>query len=90
MGKEHASGIGRVDWLKVWDVIKMACADYGDDMEAYLCWLGVRLPNCVELYWTSRKRAVILRGRKGPKPVLALGDLKHGDEICSIMEKPSH
>ena len=90
MEKEYTSGIGRIDWLTVWNVIEMACADYGDDMKVYLCWLSVRLPNCVELYWTSRERAVILRGRKGPKPVLIFRDLKYGDKICSIMEKPSH
>lgn len=31
------------DWPDVWDVITAARAAYGDDMGAFLCWLGVRL-----------------------------------------------
>ena len=31
------------DWPAVWEVITAARAAYGDDMGAYLCWLGVRL-----------------------------------------------
>lgn len=31
------------DWPAVWEVITAARASYGDDMGAYLCWLGVRL-----------------------------------------------
>ncbi len=31
------------DWPAVWEVITAARASYGDDMGAFLCWLGVRL-----------------------------------------------
>jgi len=31
------------DWPAVWEVITAARAAYGDDMGAFLCWLGVRL-----------------------------------------------
>ena len=31
------------DWPAVWEVIIAARAAYGDDMGAFLCWLGVRL-----------------------------------------------
>ena len=31
------------DWPAVWEVIDAARAAYGDDMGAFLCWLGVRL-----------------------------------------------
>ncbi|MCY4248674.1 MAG: site-specific DNA-methyltransferase, partial [Chloroflexi bacterium] len=31
------------DWPAVWEVIGTARAAYGDDMGAFLCWLGVRL-----------------------------------------------
>ncbi len=31
------------DWPAVWEVIRAARAAYGDDMGAFLCWLGVRL-----------------------------------------------
>lgn len=31
------------DWPAVWSVIQMARVSYGDDMGAFLCWLGVRL-----------------------------------------------
>ncbi len=31
------------DWPDVWEVITAARAAYGDDMGAFLCWLGVRL-----------------------------------------------
>ncbi len=31
------------DWPAVWEVIGTARATYGDDMGAFLCWLGVRL-----------------------------------------------
>ena len=31
------------DWPAVWDVISAARSAYGDDMGAFLCWLGVRL-----------------------------------------------
>ena len=31
------------DWPGVWAVIEAARASYGDDMAAFLCWLGVRL-----------------------------------------------
>ena len=31
------------DWPAVWEVIDGARAAYGDDMGAFLCWLGVRL-----------------------------------------------
>ncbi len=31
------------DWPAVWEVIGAARAAYGDDMGAFLCWLGVRL-----------------------------------------------
>ena len=31
------------DWASVWQVIEVARAAYGDDMAAFLCWLGVRL-----------------------------------------------
>ncbi len=31
------------DWPAVWEVILAARAAYGDDMGAFLCWLGVRL-----------------------------------------------
>ncbi len=31
------------DWPAVWDVIDAARTAYGDDMGAFLCWLGVRL-----------------------------------------------
>ena len=31
------------DWPAVWQVIQVARAAYGDDMAAFLCWLGVRL-----------------------------------------------
>lgn len=31
------------DWPSVWQVIEVARAAYGDDMAAFLCWLGVRL-----------------------------------------------
>ena len=31
------------DWTAVWEVIIAARAAYGDDMGAFLCWLGVRL-----------------------------------------------
>ena len=31
------------DWPESWEVIEMARSSYGDDMGAYLCWLGVRL-----------------------------------------------
>ena len=31
------------DWPAVWEIITAARAAYGDDMGAYLCWLGVRL-----------------------------------------------
>ena len=31
------------DWPAVWEVIIAARATYGDDMGAFLCWLGVRL-----------------------------------------------
>lgn len=31
------------DWPAVWRVIEVARAAYGDDMAAFLCWLGVRL-----------------------------------------------
>ena len=31
------------DWPAVWEVVTAARAAYGDDMGAYLCWLGVRL-----------------------------------------------
>ncbi len=31
------------DWPAVWEVINAARAAYGDDMGAFLCWLGVRL-----------------------------------------------
>ena len=31
------------DWSAVWAVIEMARVAYGDDMGAFLCWLGVRL-----------------------------------------------
>ena len=31
------------DWPKVWEVIDAAKAAYGNDMAAFLCWLGVRL-----------------------------------------------
>ncbi|MCY3720145.1 MAG: site-specific DNA-methyltransferase [Anaerolineaceae bacterium] len=31
------------DWLAVWEVIDAARAAWGDDMGAFLCWLGVRL-----------------------------------------------
>ena len=31
------------DWPAVWEVITSARAAYGDDMAAFLCWLGVRL-----------------------------------------------
>ena len=31
------------DWSAVWEVIIAARAAYGDDMGAFLCWLGVRL-----------------------------------------------
>ena len=31
------------DWPAVWSVIEAARAAYGDDMAAFLCWLGVRV-----------------------------------------------
>lgn len=31
------------DWPAVWEVITAARAAYGDDMGAFLCWLGVRI-----------------------------------------------
>ena len=31
------------DWPAVWSVIESTRASYGDDMAAFLCWLGVRL-----------------------------------------------
>ncbi len=31
------------DWPAVWQVVEVARAAYGDDMGAFLCWLGVRL-----------------------------------------------
>ena len=31
------------DWPAAWKVIDAARAAYGDDMGAFLCWLGVRL-----------------------------------------------
>ena len=31
------------DWPAVWEIINAARAAYGDDMGAFLCWLGVRL-----------------------------------------------
>ena len=31
------------DWPAVWEVVGAARAAYGDDMGAFLCWLGVRL-----------------------------------------------
>ena len=31
------------DWPAVWEVITAARAAWGDDMGAFLCWLGVRL-----------------------------------------------
>ena len=31
------------DWAAVWEIIIAARAAYGDDMGAFLCWLGVRL-----------------------------------------------
>ncbi len=31
------------DWRAVWSVIETARVSYGDDMAAFLCWLGVRL-----------------------------------------------
>ena len=34
------------DWPAVWEVITAARASYGDDMGAFLCWLGVRLMEC--------------------------------------------
>ncbi len=34
------------DWPAAWTVIEAARAAYGDDMGAYLCWLGVRLMEC--------------------------------------------
>ena len=33
----------RDDWPAVWQVIEVARVAYGDDMAAFLCWLGVRL-----------------------------------------------
>ena len=34
------------DWPKAHAVIELAQTAYGDDMAAYLCWLGVRLMEC--------------------------------------------
>ena len=31
------------DWPAIWSVIESTRASYGDDMAAFLCWLGVRL-----------------------------------------------
>ena len=40
--EEWTDGI-RDDWPAVWQVIEVARVAYGDDMAAFLCWLGVRL-----------------------------------------------
>ena len=40
------------DWPEVWSVIEMARIAYGDDMGAFLCWLGVRL---MEMHRILRK-----------------------------------
>ena len=37
------------DWPKALAVIELAQAAYGDDMAAFLCWLGVRLMECHRL-----------------------------------------
>lgn len=34
------------DWAAVWSVIETARVSAGDDMAAFLCWLGVRLMEC--------------------------------------------
>lgn len=39
------------DWPAVWQVIEASRAAAGEDMAAYLCWLGVRL---MEMHWVLR------------------------------------
>ncbi len=47
------------DEPEVWQVINMAKAVYGDDMGAFLCWLGVRMRSVTS---TSRGRDQSLSG----------------------------